>query len=110
MVERRREPRVRVALRVQVSGVDTNCEGFSESVVATNLSQSGALLTKLGVELRCGNLIAVEYAGRQAHYRIVWVLDSGTQDGMQVAIHKWGDGPCPWEEVLPSKETVGRHS
>jgi hypothetical protein len=61
MVDRRRERRSRAELRVQVSGLDASCEDFSERVVATDLSRSGALLKNVDIELRCGEVIAIEY-------------------------------------------------
>ena len=106
MVDRRRERRSRAELRVQVSGLDASCEEFSERVVATNLSRSGALLKNVDIELRCGEVIAIEYAHRQAYFRIVWVLNSGMPEGMQVAVHKLAKSPGPWEEVLPLEEAI----
>ena len=106
MIERRSQPRVRIALRVNVSGLDAGCEGFSESVLATNLSQSGALLTRVQAELRCGDLVVIEYGKRQAHFRIVWVLDGAIGEGRQAAIHKLAGQDCPWEAVLPLQHAV----
>lgn len=107
-MERRSQPRVRIALRVNVSGLDASCEGFSENVLATNLSQSGALLTKIKAELRCGDLVLVEYGKHQAQFRIVWVMNDsqGKEDGMQAAIHKLAGQDCPWEAVLPLQEIM----
>jgi len=107
MIERRSEPRVRIAVRVTVSGTDTRCEEFSESVVATNLSRGGALLSRVAAELRCGDLIAVRYGVCLARFRIVWVLDMGNE-GSEVAIHRLRGQPCPWEGVLPQPEMVSR--
>jgi len=106
MSERRQEERVRVELRVKVSGVDARCENFSEHALATNISRSVALLSKITTELRCGDLLVIEYGSRRAFYRIVWVLDTGAHGGTRVAVHKVGERPCPWEELLPVTETV----
>lgn len=108
MIERRSEPRIRIAVRVKVSGADARCGAFSETVLATNLSRSGALLTKVEAELRCGDRITVEYGSRTAHFRIVWVLGNGAREGPQVAIHKVANQECPWEAVLPLEEMVER--
>lgn len=106
MDERRQEHRVHVELRVKVSGADACCENFAEHAIATNISRSGALLSHIHSELRCGDLVAVEYGGRRAQYRIVWVLDSEGESGTRIAIHRVGNRPCPWEELLIG-ETVG---
>ena len=63
MEERRKEARVRAELRVEVSGSDARSAGFRDIVLATSLSHSGALLTNVHAELRCGDLLAIEFAG-----------------------------------------------
>lgn len=108
MVERRKEVRVRIAVRVKVSGTDARCESFSENVLATNLSRSGALLPKLKAELRCGDLVTVEYRDKIAHFRIVWVMHCGRSEGSQVAIHKLATEECPWKELLPLEQPIER--
>jgi hypothetical protein len=103
MIERRKEPRVRLSLSVIASGTDVDGKRFERRVLATSLSRSGALLTGLAVELRCGDLLAVEYEGRKAAFRIVWILDLGLRRGHEVAIHKPNQQPCPWEDMLPGE-------
>src|SRR5438477_13212096 len=107
MSERRKQSRVRVELRVEVSGKDASSETFSQSAVATNLSRSGALLSGMAAVLRCGDLLSVKYGERQAEFRIVWVLDSGAQDGFEVAVHRVAESPCAWEGVLGVQDTAG---
>jgi ribulose bisphosphate carboxylase small subunit len=101
MIERRKEPRVRVSLPVRVSGIDAEGERFTATVVvATSLSRSGALLTGLKTELRCGDMLALEYEGHKADFRIVWFLNHGQRRAAKVAVHKPGPQFCPWEKVL----------
>jgi hypothetical protein len=106
MSDQRHEDRLRVELRVKVSGVDARCENFSEHALATNISRSGALLSKITTELRCGDLLIIEYRRRRAYYRIVWLLELGAHGGTRVAVHKVGERACPWEELLPVTEMV----
>jgi len=103
MADRWKEPRVLASLLVGVSGRDAHGEVFHESALATNLSRSGALLTRVSAEPRCGELIAVDRAGRQAVFRVVWVMDSETDERLQVAIRKVQGQSCPWEEILPAE-------
>jgi hypothetical protein len=105
MSERRQEERVRIELRVKVSGVDARCENFSEHALASNISRSGALLSKITTDLRCGDLLVIEYGSRRAYYRIVGCSIRGHMAG-RVAVHKVGERPCPWEELLPMMETI----
>ena len=106
MIERRKQSRVRVELRVEISGMDAACEIFSQSAMATNLSRSGALLRGVAAILRCGDLLTMKYGERHAEFRIVWVLDRGAHDGLEVAVHRLEGSPCPWEAVLGMQETA----
>ena len=100
MADRRKEPRVRASVLVEVSGSDAHGDTFHEAALATNLSRSGALLTRVCAEPRCGDLVVVHHAGRQAHFRVVCVMNSGTIERVEVAIHKVDADICPWEEIL----------
>jgi len=51
-------------------------------------------------------MLAVEYEGRQADFRIVWVLNLGRQQGAEVAVHKASPQPCPWENMLPGEAAL----
>jgi hypothetical protein len=106
MIERRKESRFRLSLPVRVAGVDDMGAPFAVGATATSLSLSGALLNGLEVELRCGDTLVVEYEGRRARFRIVWVLSPGPGLGIQVAIHKVNFQPCPWAEALPAEFTL----
>jgi hypothetical protein len=96
MVEHRQEQRARSDLAVQVSGRDANGDAFSQSVNASNISKGGALLSGLSREVRSGDLIWVEYEGRKARFRIVWVGDSHSGLKSQVAVHRLEKEECPW--------------
>lgn len=108
MIERRKQSRVRVELRVEISGMDAVSENISQSVLATHLSRSGALLRGVAAVLRCGDLLMVKYGEREAAFRIVWVLDCGAQDGFEVAVHRLANSRCPWEAVLALQESSSR--
>jgi hypothetical protein len=87
---------------VTVSGRDAGGELFTTNVEASSLSRSGALLRGIGAELRCGDLLTVEYKGHKADFRIVWVLNLGDRRSAKVAVHKPSLMPCPWESALPA--------
>jgi hypothetical protein len=100
MSDRRREPPTQVDLPLQVWGVDARGIRFSQDACATNISSSGALLSQLDVNLKSGDLIGVIYAGRKARFRVVWVLPSGTSQGVQAAVQRIEDDECPWQDKL----------
>ena len=102
MIERRKELRTRLSLPVIVSGRDTDGERFTATVQATSLSRSRALLRGIEAELRCGDVLTVEYKGHKADFRIVWVLNLGDRRSAKVAVQKPSRAPCPWEGSLPA--------
>jgi hypothetical protein len=66
MADRRDEPRVQADLAVQISGRDADGMLFTQSVTATSISASGALLSGLSPRIRSGDLLWVEYQQRKA--------------------------------------------
>ncbi len=100
MIERRREPRVRADIAVQVWGTDAGGEPFSQTAAATNVSQTGALLVRMVCAPRCGDLIGIAYEGRRARFRVIWSLESGGGQGIRVAVQKLAADQCPWMDIL----------
>lgn len=105
-MERRSEPRVRVAARVQISGTDAQYGGYSEQVLAINLSRHGALLWGVETELRSGDVLTLNYGKRSAQFQIVWVLEEAGATGQQVALRLLQNQDCPWEEALPAVQAA----
>jgi hypothetical protein len=96
MVEHRQEQRVQRDFAVQVSGRDSNGTVFTQSVTASNISRSGALLSGLSSGIRSGDLLWVEYQQRKARFRIVWVRDSQSGLKTQAAVQRLEKEECPW--------------
>jgi hypothetical protein len=96
MVEHRQEQRAQRDLAVQVSGRDSNGTAFTQSVTASNISRSGALLSGLSRGIRSGDLLWVEYERRRARFRIVWVRDSQSSLKTQAAVQRLEKEECPW--------------
>lgn len=107
MKERRHETRFASELSVRVWGCDEHGARFVQDAIARNLSHSGALLTAIQHNLRCGDLLGVQYQNRQAHFRVIWVRDSRSVQKIQVAVQRVGAYECPWEAVL-EEEIVPR--
>ena len=98
--DRRHEPRTPIDLPLQVWGVDTRGERFLQSARARDISWSGALLSGLDADLRSGDVIGILYAGRKARFRVVWVRYDESGDKMLVAIHRFAEDRCPWQDLL----------
>jgi hypothetical protein len=93
-MERRQELRIPVEVQVRVAGVNAQGELFVQNAVARSLSMSGALITGLEHDLRCGDGLFVQQDGRRSKFKIVWVRDG------RAAVQKFKDEPCPWKELL----------
>ena len=106
MIERRKDSRFRLSVPVKISGIDDSGEPFAIDTMASSLSRSGALLSGLEVELRCGDMLELDYEGHRAHFRIVWFLNLGPRRGAEVAIHKSNREPCPWADLLPAEPAL----
>ena len=66
MIEHRLEQRTQAGLAVQVSGRDCNGTPFTQRVIASNVSRSGALLSGLSRGMRSGDLLWVEYEAKSS--------------------------------------------
>jgi hypothetical protein len=60
-MDRRSEPRRQADFSVPVWGVDTRGERFLQEARACDISISGALLSGIEVDLRCGDVIGILY-------------------------------------------------
>jgi hypothetical protein len=100
MSDRRHEPRFRSELAVRVWGCDDRGVRFVQDATARNLSSSGALISGIQQKLRCGDLIGLQYENREAHFRVIWVRDSGSSLKIQAAVQRVGNYECPWKTLL----------
>jgi len=70
-----------------------------QNVVATRLSNTGALLSGITRPLRPGDLLWVEHCGRKSRFKVVWIRNSETPQLIQAAIHLMKAEPCPWAKM-----------
>jgi hypothetical protein len=100
MLERRQERRIQTEITVRVTGRDVLGNPFVQSVVASAISGSGALLSGMVREVRPGDLVWVAYRDRKARFRVVWVRDSRSEQMTQAAVHRVENEECPWMALL----------
>jgi len=98
-MEKRKEPRKNESLVVTINGRDKSGQHFLEQVVASSLSRSGALLSGMSKELRCGDVILVEYGAKNGRFKIVWLRNSQSHKLIQAAIHLVKNEDCPWADI-----------
>lgn len=99
-VERRREPRIESNLSILIWGMDAHGLPFAQSALARNISGQGALVCGVEQELRCGDLLVIQYQKKRARFRVVWTRDSANGEKIRAAVHKLETQECPWKEEL----------
>ena len=100
MHNRRRDPRIRLELPVQIWGVDAKGARYSQAATAGDISFGGALISGIQLELRPGDLIGIQHGNKRARYRVVWARDSGGAGKNQAAVQRLDDSECPWRDIL----------
>lgn len=52
------------------------------------------------MELRCGDLVLLQYGAQRARFRIVWTRDSGGPQRILAAVQRLEEDYCPWQDLL----------
>src|SRR5579864_4735427 len=94
-------PRATLELRVRVWGMGANEHVFFQNAVAQNVSTTGACIGGLEQDLKVGDVIAVQYEGKKARCRVIWVVDAGGLKKIQIGVQLVADQECPWLTMLP---------
>lgn len=99
-----REPRVDVALSVQISGTDIHGKTFQEDIHTQNVSRLGAQLKGINAKLRSGDTVSVSYAGRTEKFRVAWVGASLTALAGQIGITTIDRPTAMWDDIIVGTE------
>jgi hypothetical protein len=107
-------PRATLELKVRVWGMGGNNQPFFQNAVAQNISANGACIYGIEPELKVGDVIGVQYEGKKARCKVVWVVDAGALKKTQVGVQLVLDQDCPWTAALPvdmkvEERTAQRH-
>jgi PilZ domain-containing protein len=107
-------PRATLDLKVRVWGMGANNQPFFQNAVAQNISATGACIYGIEPELKVGDVIGMQYEGKKARCKVVWVVDAGALKKTQVGVQLVADQDCPWAVVLPKdmkvdERTAQRH-
>ena len=94
-------PRTTLDLKVRVWGMGANNQPFFQNAIAQNVSATGACIYGIEPELKVGDVIGVQYEGKKARCKVVWVVDAGALKKVQVGVQLVADQDCPWAAVLP---------
>jgi len=96
-------PRATLELRVRVWGMGANEHVFFQNAVAQNVSATGACIYGLEQELKVADIIGVQYEGRKARCKVIWVVNGGSLKKVQVGVQLVADQECPWLAMLPQE-------
>jgi diguanylate cyclase (GGDEF)-like protein len=97
----RREQRLRIALPVQLWGMDLDGALFSQEAVTIDITTIGARLNGITHSLQRGCVVGVKHQNSKARYRVVWVGDPGSANKGQVGLQLIDGGKFIWGRTLP---------
>ena len=78
VMDRRQSPRIEVQLPVQVWGMDTHGQPFTNSALVTNMSSGGLVIQGVRRKVRAGEILDVQMGQERAQFRVVWVGSQST--------------------------------
>ncbi|MGH9494385.1 MAG: PilZ domain-containing protein, partial [Candidatus Sulfotelmatobacter sp.] len=101
-------------LKVRVWGMGSNNQPFFQNAIAQNISATGACIFGIEPDLKVGDVIGVQYEGKKARCKVIWVVDAGALKKTQVGVQLVVDQECPWLAALPpeagkEERTQARH-
>ena len=93
-------PRTTLDLRVRVWGMGANDQPFFQNAHAQNISATGACIYGIENELKVGDVIGVQYEGKKARCKVVWVVDAGALKKIQAGVQLVADQELPFIDLL----------
>jgi hypothetical protein len=78
-----------------------NDQPFFQNAVAQNVSNNGACIYGIEQELKVGDVIGIQYEGKKARCKVIWVVDAGGVKKIQAGVQLVIDQDCPWLAMLP---------
>ena len=104
MTENRSEPRSALEVPIRVFGMGADGQAFFQAARATNLAIDGALLCGIEHELKVGDTIGVHFGDKKVRCKVMWVINAGATQRIQVGVQLLPDQECPWKSKLPEGE------
>jgi hypothetical protein len=77
-----------------------NNQPFFQNAMAQNISATGACIYGIEPELKVGDVIGVEYEGKKARCKIIWVVEAGALKKTQAGVQLVPEQDCPWATAL----------
>jgi len=96
----RGEPRVEVALPVEISGTDSKGQVFTETVRTSNVSRRGAQLEGVQARMKVDDIVAIEWKSRRENFRVSWVGASLTPLAGQIGVVVIETNTTLWDPAI----------
>jgi len=100
------EPRVESNLLVRVFGMASDGRPFFQKVQAQNISSHGAKLSGIEHPLTAGDTIGVQFGDKKARFKVIWVVDAGHLQKLQVGIQRRDGQKCRWQEQVTEAQAA----
>ena len=99
-MDNRPEPRVESDLIIRIWGMGADGRPFFQNIRAHNISSDGALFSGLEHQLNAGDVIGTQLGDKKARCRVVWVIDAGTLQKIQIGVQLLENQECPWKQQV----------
>jgi hypothetical protein len=96
----RREPRVDIAIPLQLSATDINGRPLDQRVVTFNVSKRGAGLRGVHGALQKGDRVSLSRAGRKEEFSVAWIGTQVRQAADLIGVVSISDQASLWQDVL----------
>jgi hypothetical protein len=96
-MDRRRQRRIFVELPVQIWGMDAHARPFTQPASLRTISGRGATLQGVSAQLKPGDVVDLQYQGKKAQFRIVWLGKAGTEMQGEVGVENLSVDAPLWD-------------
>jgi hypothetical protein len=100
------EPRFNTDLSVRVFGIDADRRPFSEDSRLKNISDHGAKLQGIVIQLRPGDIIGVRLHGKKARCKVVWATHLEPADRNEAGVQVLEGELSPWQEERKKQQAI----
>jgi hypothetical protein len=98
------EPRVAADLVIRVFGMDADSRPFFQNAHARNISDRGAKFSGLEKRLRPGDIIGVQFGDKKARCKVIWAVDAGPVEKIEVGVTMVEGQRCPWQKEVETQQ------
>jgi hypothetical protein len=96
----RAEPRIDVALSIQITGTDIHGKPFMETVRTCNVSRRGAQLEGVQAKVKVHDTVTIKCDDRQEDFRVAWVGASLTPLAGQIGVIVVEHNTTLWDPAI----------